>query len=338
MPSLTNEQILARLDQAFKTITVGDLDDAILTPEKFDQFVRVMQHRTAILNEARFIAMEAQQTDIDRVGFVGRILVAGEKLVNSEREHHVLEEDDYVKPQFHTNKLIAKELQAVCGIRDKALRRNIERGNFEDTLVDLFGEAAGRDLEEWALMGNTDLTGGDDDDIISLSDNWIKLAEQKVFGDGASPDFDPTDEDFPENMFQAMLEALPKQYLQNRSEWRYYVPFEVEDAYRNLLKARGTALGDQAQQGDTPFRYKGIPIMYVPMLERSKDPNGDQGVGRVSLLSHPDNMAWGIFHEVTVEQQRHAISRRTDFVLTVEADAHYEDENAAVAAYLDMEE
>jgi len=331
----TNQELLAKLDAAFKTITVTDLDESILAPEKFDQFVRVMQLNTRILPEARFIEMDSQQVDIDRIGFVGRIMVAGEWRDNGEatRDHKVLDTAEYAKPQFHTNKLLAKELQSVVGLRDKALRRNIERGGFENTLIDLFGEASGRDLEEWALLADTEIVIAPGD-IMELSDNWIKLAENKIYG-GAGGQFDPEAADFPENMFQAMINALPKQYLQDRTAWRFYVDFETEDSYRNLLKARGTMLGDMAQTEDGDFAYKGIPVVYVPLLERAK-PEPD-GPGRVALFSHPDNMAWGIFHEVTIERERQAVARRTDFVLTVEADAHYEDENAAVAAYLDQD-
>jgi len=39
---------------------------------------------------------------------------------------------------------------------------------------------------------------------------------------------------------------------------------------------------------------------------------------------------------VTVEPDRIPSDRRTDFVLTLEADAHYEDENGAVAALIDQ--
>ena len=325
----SNDEILARLDGAFKSITVESLGDSVLAPEKFNQFIRAMQHRTTILPEARFIEMQSHVTEIDRVGFVGRVLTSGNKVVNDEQEQHVLAENEFVKPQFATNKLIAKEMQAVTGIRDRALRRNIERGGFENTLVDLFGEAAGRDLEEWAIFANTSNTT---DPLLGLTDGWIKKAKNKVYGAGTDKDFDPSADDFPENVLKALLDALPKEFLVNRAEWRFYVPYEIEDGYRDLLKKRGTALGDRAQTEGGGLMYKGIPVVYCPMLERAS-----QATGRVAMLQHPDNMAWGVFHEVTIEREREAKARRTDFVLTIEADCHYEDENGAVVALIDQE-
>jgi len=329
MPTiLTNDQILARLDAALKSITVGTLADSVLSEVKFNQFVRAMQHRTAILQEARFMRMDAQQVDIDRIAFTGRVLTAGVAADES-----VVGTETSVAPSTNTNKLIAKELRALTGLSDRALRRNIERGNLESTLVDLFGEAAGRDFEEWGLLADTDYS--DATDILSLTDGWLQLAGNAVYGDGAGADFDVTADTYPENLFEAMLAALPKQYLQDRGDWRFWVPWETENAYRDILKARGTALGDQAQTSAAPLVYKGIPVVYCPMLERSAA--YPTGAGDVALLGYPDNMVWGVFQEVTIERDRVAKSRKTDFVLTIECDANYEDEDAAVAAFYGQE-
>jgi hypothetical protein len=340
--TLSNAEILARLDNALKTITVTDFGKSVLVPEQFDRFVRAMQHRTSIINEARFIRMDSQTTHVDRVGFVGRILKSGGAVVAGVQQDRVLAEAEYAKPQFDTNIMVARELQAVCAIKDTALRRNIERAGFENTLVDLFGEAAGRDMEEYAMLADTGITHANDD-VLSLTDGWVRLSVNRVFGQptaGPPPvprDFDPAATDWPENMFQAMLMALPKQYLQNRAEWRYYVDFDVEDAYRNLLRKRGTELGDAAQIEARDLRFKGIPVTYAPLIGRARGVNvTNRFPGRVAMLSHPDNLAWGIFHEVTVEPERHAKGRMTEFVLTLEADSHFEDENANVVAFIDL--
>jgi hypothetical protein len=332
---MSNADILAAVDAAVKTITITDLSESILTPEKQARFVRSLQARTTILPEARYVPMTSQQADIDRVAFLGRIMVSGS---NADGSQNVLEEADFAKPNFATNKLIAKELQAVVGLRDDALRRNIERGGFENTLVDLLGEAAGRDMEEWAILADTDVDPTADL-YLSLTDGWAKQAANKVYGVESAPaaaneDFDPTD---PEAIFDALIGATPKQYFQDRAEWRFYVPFEVEDAYRDILRDRGTALGDTAQTGSGRLQYKGIPVVVAPIMERSAAYSAVNGtVGRICMLQHPDNMAWGIFHRVTIEPERSAKGRRTDFVLTVEGDAGYEDENAASIAYLDV--
>lgn len=329
--------MLAKLDSALKGITeITTYGDSILQPEKFDRFIRQAEQGAVVLPEARFVTMMSQKMDIDRTGFVGRILKSGRDGSNDVR---VLATGEFSNPSFNTNQLSAVELQAIASLRDDGVRRNIERGNFENTLLDIMGEAVGRDLEEFALLADSNIPYGTDD-VLSLTDGWVRLAEQKLYGVGASKDFDPTSDEFPENMFNEMLSALPKQYLGNVADWRIYVTWDVYDAYRDLLRARGTQLGDSAQTTDAPLFYKGFRVVYCPFLERAgevSDATTDVIEGKIALMSNPDNMVWGIFHRVTVEPEREAKARRTDFILTFEGDMHYEDENAAVAALIEKQ-
>jgi hypothetical protein len=328
----TNEEMLARLNAALKSITVQDLGQSVLAPEQFAQFVKTMQPNTVVLDEARFSEMTRETKNIDRIGFIGQILSRG-RAVNG-----TINIPTAVKPSTATNQLIAKEMVAITGLDDDALEVNIERDSLEQTLMDIFSLAAGRDLEMFGLLADS---ASDPTGVLSLSDGWAKLAGQAVYN---GMDFNITDvydpatplaSCYPENIFQACLTALPKEYLAVRNEWRLYVPFEVFDGYANLLKARNTALGDKAQTDGESIPYKGIQVTYCPMLERSATV-GDGGAGRICLLEHPDNMVWGLFRNVRIEPDRVAKERKTDFVLTLKADVGYEDENAAVVAYLDQ--
>lgn len=341
---ITNTELLARLDTAFKGITeIDSLGESILQPAKFDRFVRQMEHATTVLPEARFLRMNSHKVDIDRVGFVSRILRAGRKPVAGSTEVRELTTDEFAVASTFTNQLIAKELFAITSLRDDALRRNIERGDFEATLIDLFGAAAGRDLEEVALLGDTKIPFADDD-VLNQIDGWARRAEHKLYGvkraaagdvPAAPADFDPKAAEYPENMLDALLKTLPKQFLGNPGEWRYYVTWDVYNAYRDKLRARGTQLGDAAQTTAAPLYFKGIAVKYTPFLERARAV-GTAGTdiieGKIAMLSNPANMAWGVFHQVLLEQEREAKLRRTDFVLTFEGDADFEDENAAVVA------
>lgn len=370
----SNAQLLAKLDTAFKgMLEVNDFGESVLAPAKFDRFVQQMQQSTIVLPAARFIRMDSQRVDIDRTGFITRILRSGRTAAPQaipvyrplDNGSPTMDPDDmnrtwpepqtgesrdltggygldtgFAQPEFYTNQLNARELQAVTALKDDALRRNIERGNFENTLIDLFSAAAGRDLEEYALLGDTRLTYAQDD-VLSQSDGWVRKAANKLYGvdgGGHTRDFDVTEDSFPDNMLNEMLAALPKQYLANPGDWKFYVTWSTYDAYRDLLRARGTQLGDTAQTSNMPLYFKGTQVVYCPFLERShalrSGATTDTVEGDIALLTNPDNMIWGVFHDVQIEREREAKWRRTDFVLAFEGDMHYEDENAAVAAFV----
>ena len=396
---LSNEQILGRLDAAFKGITTTTTAGAaVMQPQYFDRYIRTLQLGTKILPEARFQKMEAQIVDIDRIGFLSRIMRAA-----AAESSDGLAQNLWAEPTFGQEKLTAVEAQAVVGITDKLLRRNIEKQRLEDTIVDLMGEQSGIDLEELGIEGDT----GSADTYLALTNGWLKKAAgwiaygydkaldgvlfttgaaettqtiqvdnppvkgstwelyetagptlvadedadgtiDEVAGSGVggtlvyetgiavltgltvatdyevkwtSVAFDPAEVTtapvWPENMFEALLLQMfysnSMQYLGNRNEWRFYVPWNVENAYRDLLKARGTQLGDETQTMHKPLMYKGIPVIYVPKMPDNR-----------ALLSHPDNMVYGVFHEVEIEREREAKAKRTDMVLNVEVDFNYE--------------
>ena len=328
---LSQVEMLRLIDRALKggIVDVDALGEAVLQPSKLTRFIRKMQEKTVILPKARYMPMDSQIAHIDRISFTGRVLDSGD---DASGDHRTLAESDFAKPTTAINKLTVHEFQAIVSIQDKALRRNIEKENFEETLIDLLGEAVGRDMEEFALFADTDFTYAQDH-VLSKSDGWIKNAANAIYGGDAS-DFDPTHATYPENMFDAMLSGMPKEYLTDLGSWKYWVNWEVQNAYRNLLKARGTALGDSVYTTNQKLAYKGIPIRRVPMLERAKAELVG-GCGDVAMLGYPNNHVWGVFHKVTIEREREAKKRQTDFILTLEVDAGYEDENAVIVAYID---
>lgn len=328
----TQKELLYLIDKAMKggIVEVSDFGDAVLQPEKQTRFIRQAQLKTKVLPQSRYVQMTSHIHDIDRISFPGRVLKSGS---DGDNVHRNLETTEFAKPSTAINKLTAKEFVAIVSLRDSALRRNIEKENFEDTLIDMLGAAAGKDLEEFAFFANTDILYSNDD-VLSKTDGWVKSAANAIYGVGGSKDFDPTAETYPENMFDTMLTATPKEYLNDPNDFRYWVDWNTMDAYLNLLKKRYTNLGDDIYRGALP-PYKGIPVEYVPLFARSTLTGG--GAGRVCVLGYPENHAWGVFHKIAIEREREAKKRRTDFVLTIEADAGFEDENACTVAYIEKE-
>lgn len=336
-----------RLDAAFKAITTGDFGDSILVPKQFNRFIRMIQQDSSLLAQTRRLTMDRHQMNIDRTGFLERVLRAGDAADGS---HKVLVQSEYARPVFFTNKLNAFEVQGTVSIYDKALRRNLEQQYYINTLMDGFNQAVGRDLAELFLLSDTAIAPATDL-FLTKTDGWAKRGATKVFGidrldtDGVGPitadakEFDPANTDaatgFPMNMFQAMLLALPKQYLRDPAQWKYKVGWEVQDAYREQIAKRVGSIADSAIVDGRVANYKGIPLEYEPTLEKAGTVAAG-GAGRLAMLMHPNNNVWGVFHEVTVEPSRKPEERRTAYVVTAEVDCDYEDENAVVVAYIDQ--
>lgn len=360
--AITNQQLLDKINGAVKTMTMANMGQSILLPSQFNRFIRNVRSSSQILGDSRFIRMDRHERQIDRIGFTGRVLRAGTDASDVKRE---LAESEYAQPTTATRKLTARELQAIAPLGDDTLYTNIEQAQLEDTLRDLFAEAAGFDLAEYALLADLNITFANDQ-ILSKADGWLKNAGNKLYGvtnpdpDTTGPlvaipgDFNPdfnqpfsgtaadisagTHQDEKnanvEKMFQAMMLALPAPHRQFFTQMKFYVPFEVFDAYHEIMRRRKGTLDSDAQTGRPRLDFKGIPVVYEAALERSK-PAGPQGAGRVAMLANPLNCAWGVFKDIQVETDRLPKKRRTDFVLTFWGDADFEDETGAVVAFLD---
>jgi hypothetical protein len=301
--------LLGRVATAFKAITTVGLDESVLVPEKRDRFVLAMQTRAPMLSAVRRILMASFESHIDRLTYTQILDVPA-----AEGEEFT----DDVDPATVTNKLIAVKARGRTNISDEAMRDNIEKADFENTLVDAIAAQAGVDLERLFVRGDVAGVGT----FLGLTDGWLVKAGNVVTGAAApgAGQFDQTD---PEDMFEQMALALDERFVDvaDRSQLTIWTTFTVENDYRDILRERGTDLGDLAQTQNRPLAYKGFPIRTTPAMPAGK-----------ALLSHLDNLVYGIWQEIGVEPERKASHDRTDFHVRVRADANYEDEDGAVAA------
>ena len=302
---MNNQQMLEKINSALKSITTGDLGGSKLSRSKQQRFVQTVSEATPILDAARRINMTSHTHDIDRVGFADRILGKATEGVAGTSDS---------KPVFNTNTLESVEVMAIAGITDSTLEDNIEKEGFEDTLLDLIADRTGIDLEELFLVG--DKTSSDP--FLALTDGWLKKAANEVVGGNETTPGDFLETDV-ESMFDAMIAAVPKKYLRNRADWTFYVHWDIEDAYRNVLRKRGTGLGDSAQTSALQLSYKGFKIQ-----DSANMPEG------TAFLAPASNLVYGIYRDIFIEPDRIPKARKTDFVTTLRVDCHFEDENAAV--------
>jgi HK97 family phage major capsid protein len=298
----SQKDLLEQINSAMKAMTVSDFGTSILTPEASERFIRVLADSTPLLQDARLIVMNSHTRNIDRLEYEAGFLRAAADAA------------DESKPARKQNQLIAAKVRGIVGIEDDALEDNIERDAFEQTLLEMIANRAGFDLENLYLNGDTSgATGTVAQRYMAVLDGWMTLAGNSV----DETDFDATKV---EEALEAALQAVPKKHIRNRTNWRFGVHWDIENAYRDVLRERGTGLGDSAQTGDGELRYKGIPVKVVP--------NMAEGAGLLYRLGNP---VYGVYRDVRIEPDRIPTSETTNFVVSARVDAHYENEDAAVA-------
>lgn len=330
------------LEMALKDITTDDLGPTILNPQRYAAYVKGLMRPESILSDIRFQAMESNVELIDRV-------IAPERVLRRLSEGTAATGSDVTFKQISVT---ATPLIGYIPMYDPALRRNLERGDFTNTLIDLLVQATRRDIEDYVVFARTDSNDASGDILLS-GEGFIRQAVMAngdattgnvdnniLYGvnsaSGVDPDFDAAiDKNNIATLLDKMIGAVPEEYFINPSDFKFYVPFDVAEAYRDFMGGRDTATGDMAITSAELPPYKGIPVKYAPVLNQQFPDDGDAVLNAFEtpiILAQPNNLIFGLFREIKVEQDREAKAARTDFVVQVEPAAGIEVPEAVVVA------
>ena len=288
----------------------------ILDRKQYNKFVLEMQLNTTILADAAFKRMEREEEVISGSRIEGRVLQDGYLENDGSNNGRQTKEDlKEAELDFDHAKLFARKLKAKTHLLDDDIDDNIEGTQFEQTLQSMMGARMGEDLEAVAVFGDTDL-GYSDQPLFHTFDGWVKMSnilKSSEYGSTNAEKAFNVHEDTIEAMFDAIIGAVPARIRQSNlmNNFKIYVPYEVEDAYRNLLKSRNTALGDSMQTGNAPLKYKRYDIVYAPVLD-SPDCKALDNTA-TSMGAFPDLLRWGVYKDISMELERKAGQERTNF-------------------------
>ena len=330
---MANEYILSQLvheneKEVFKSMrdvrTDMNTAKALLNDEQFNTFIRAATTNQSILQDASFRKMNAMNQIVSSTWVDGRVLQNGYKDSDMTTQDSLTEADiDFGKAELNS-----KKLKALTAIYDDDKDDNIEQERFEQTLLSMMGEAVGRDLEALCVFGDTTYTYDHDSNdstaavahpLFSVFNGWLKqAATYQVQSDMANDNTDDGDGDFEvsdgvDAMFDKMIAKLPVAYrsagLMNKLA--FYVPWEVYDAYQNLLASRVDALGDINLTGRPSLTYKNIPVKYAPVLDATDGRTVFGGVP--SILTIPEYTWYGVYKDLSIEPHRVPAQEKTEY-------------------------
>lgn len=314
----SNAELLRKADLA---ITNLQTDGGVLAPDEGANFIRKLIKPSVVLREARVVEMNSPQRKINKISFATRILrkaASATALTLNQRS----------KPTTDQIELSTKEQIAEVRLPYDVLEDNIERataanneasntgpGGLRQTLIELIAQRASTDLEELALLGDITYTSGDADDQAFLSQNDGYLAIASSDGEVV----DNGNQVITKTTFKAGQNALPSQYLRDKTAMRHYVSMANELEYRDSLANRGTGLGDAMTTGAAAAMAYGSQVVPVHLL-----PETD------GLFVNPLNLIFGIQRQVSMEFDKDITARVYIIVLTCRVDFKVEEPEAIV--------
>ena len=328
----------------------GDASGGILTIEQIETFLRLAITRQSMLPDVRTVMANANKWQENKINFDSRILRAG-------TEGTRLVDADRIRGVHGTIEISTTLLRGEVPISDEVMEDQVEREGFGNTIMTMVAEAAGRDVEDLLINGDTSIAsagGGTIGDIgigtaaaaagnvsdrayYEVLDGWLK---QALSGAGANViNFATMGDDY-QSLFTQMVVDMPDRYKRDKANMRFYVSDTLEEKYRDQLAQRGTVLGDKLLEGTQELKYQGIPIKGVPLMrinpgvvDTSADTVGTEGNHSFVLLTHRQNLYAGFRRQIRMETWRDPREGGTSFVVTTRVDAKVAHVPATVLAH-----
>lgn len=307
---LSNQAIIEKAAMTLSDLAAGGR----LNPEQSTEFLRMVQAAPTIIKDSRFVSMESDSRNVEKLGFGSRILRAGV-------EGKALEDKDRAVPKTGSVKLRAKEVIAEVNITYDTLENNIEKGKLKDTIMKMIAERAALDIEELILNGDTSSS----DPYLALLDGIRKQSTSHIVDHKGGA--------FAKEVFKTGYKAVPAKYIRNKNDWRFYTSQGIEVEYLDITSNRQTALGDAAINGGLPSAY-GVPVKGLAMMEPYT--SAETTVSDI-ILTHPKNILTGMSRQISIEVDKDIRERKFIIVLTAKVDAKFEEEDA-VAKIINVKE
>ena len=306
-----NRSLLEKADLALADLTGGG---GVLLPAQAQKFMRLLIKQSVLMSMATVVPMPAPKYQVSKIKFGSRILRAG-------KEATALSAADRSRPDLSFLELDAQLFKAEVYLSDEVLEDNIERGEFRQTILEMIAEAAGRDMEEVIINGDT----ASADPFLATLDGLLKQATSHIVDAGGVA--------LSKNFLRDLLKSLPNEYLRDKKQMAFLTSVDAELDYRNSLADRATVGGDRFIEEDTPALYSGVPVKPVPLFPENLGAGGNR---TVALLCNPKNVHVGIWRQIRLESFRDVSAGVLRVVATMRFDAKFAEE-AGVAKLINIQ-
>lgn len=269
-----------------------------MNPEQSAQFITFMKDYSVFLRSVDFVTMQTTRRVLE-YGDVSR------RNMRKAKEN----QDNPATGSFSTKQ---RELNAVgvimpYDITFQFMKENIEKGNINTTLAQLFAQQFANDTIDLAFNGNEKNTS---DEFLNINDGWVSIGE----ADSDTHKVDNAGIATKRALFKALLGEVPSKYFQmyqqeDKSLLKILVSHNTNREYKEELTERNTALGDSLLISGNHVAYDGFEIIPVGFLADD-----------VQMVTPLKNLAYGVYggnietyHDVVPRKTRHEYTLLADF-------------------------
>ena len=305
--SLDNRTILQKADFALSHLVANG---GLLQPLQAKKFMRLSTTEALLLGQVTYRPMSRSREKIEQIKFGQRVLRAAQELT-------ALTTAESVVPDISKVELEAKKFKGRVNLSEETLSENIEEGDLRQTIMQLLAPAAGRDLEEVVINGDT----ASADSFLAQFDGILVQAQSNVV--------DAAGAQISEDLLHDMMRALPARYRKNKRQLRFYTAVDAEDDLRRSRADRSTPGGDKYLETDTPIVAAGTPVVGVPLFPDNLGASTDQ---TNIILTHPKNIVVGAHRKISLQWKEDLETDSIAIFVKLWADVKFAEEEGVVKA------
>lgn len=299
-----NRTLLQKADLAIANLTSGGL----LQPQQTDSFFRIMIKKAVLMNLITVTPMRGPTERRDKTRFGSRVLKPG-------TEATALPVGYRSTPDLSFIQLTAKLVKAEVRLSDEVLEDQIERGEFQNTIVELLAGAVARDVDFLVSQGDTTSA----DPLLSVLNGFIKQGTTNTVAAGGTK--------LNKGVLRDMLKTMPDEFVDENL--MYITNRQAKIDYKDSLADRQTPGGDAWLATRSEVTYSDYKIVSIP--EFPNNLGGGTNETRV-VLTDPKNMLLGVLREVKVKTGEDISAGQMIVVVSMRVDAQYMHEPASVLA------
>jgi len=245
---LTNEQLINLL-KANITTSLGGQASA----QDVQAFIDLAVDQTAVLQQVRVESGIVKSLNIDAIDL-------GDPVMVKATEATAPDAADIVTPTIERATLTPVEVLAAFNVSFDFMRKNIEGQAVNESLNRIFAKRWGKDTVQVIFNGDTSNSGSTrTDKLLQCLDGFYVQAA----ADADVHAVDVAGADYLGTIFPNMLDSMPKDYKDDRTNLGLFVSPDVAEAYARQIGDRATALGDQVLQNTAFPNFRGIQVLPV---------------------------------------------------------------------------
>lgn len=296
---MTNEQIIALVNKALQTSSGG-----LVNTQQLQSFIEEAVQTSDFLQEIRVETGIATKLDLDLIGVLP-------KMLRKKTELTALPPGDNIVPDKRSLTPIT------CGLHQPISYDWLERalggepGNFNPDVVSKLEEQIQAMLSKGHAADVVNLIWNGDTGSADLFFKIIDGILVKMDEDSAVHKEEYTAETKLEDAFDLAINMMPDKYVADLSRLRFYVNPWTRRMYKKEIRARETAMGDEAYKNN-PIYHDDIMVKPVFAVPRN-----------VIVLTYPENIALGYGRQMLVERDKNILKGEIDIVMTTAMDVNH---------------